>query len=42
LANMKSGWGASSGGSAKSSSSAKSPTEKLMAMHQAREQQSKK
>ena len=42
MANMKSGWGESSGGSAKSSSSSKTPTEKLMAMHQALEQQSKK
>jgi len=42
MANMKSGWGAASGGSAKESSAPKSSTEKLKAMAQRREEQSKK
>lgn len=42
MTNMKSGWGGASGGTARSSGPSQTATQKLMAMHQRREQQSKK
>lgn len=42
MANMKSGWGGTTGGTARSSGPSQTPTEKLMAMHRGREEQSKK